>query len=169
MLQADFKGHMGPSGAFGLGSGSLKTEIDSQSDRDNAAIVLFARIGLGISENIVLNFDTVGSVGSGEYGVIGKQDVNCDYLGVGTTYYFNNNEQSPYMAFSIGRAEHTTDPESTFETTGAFGKSYRFSIGYEYKGWLGEVSYLRGVSEDAKSDLLMYTVGYNFVASRWWK
>ena len=169
VVQAESRGHMGPSGAFGIGSGSLKTKIGLDSDRDNTAVVLFARIGAGIYENVVLNFDTIGSIGTGEYGAIGKNDVNCDYAGVGVTYYLNNTEASPYIAFSIGSAEHTTDPKSNFDSSGKFGQSYRLATGYEYNGWLGEISYLRGVSQQAKSDLIMYSIGYNFIASRWWK
>jgi len=166
MLHADSPGHKGLNIAFGIGSGVMETTYSLESNRDNQSAVFLSRIGAGITNNMVFIFEGIGNYGAFNYTSFGKKDVSYNYVGVGMNYYFNEDGTTPYIGFSMGMAEHESDPKSFVKSSGTFGNSYKLSVGYEYNRWLVEVNYIKASSEIIKTDSIVFAIGYNFALLR---
>jgi hypothetical protein len=153
MLAAD-NGREGAMTAIGLGIGSVSSSLDGKKSVDAVDTSWALKFGYGFTPNLV-------AFAEGSIQAVTK-DLEQSSIGVGLSYYLEDEPNSPYFSVYVGDVEHSIVSTVPDSSSGSFGDLWKLGAGYEYKQWFFQVDYINAQSSRVKSDGVFGSIGYNF-------
>lgn len=147
--------------AIGYGYGSLHTHVMGAPPFDQEGGILSGRLEVSVDSHFVpfLEGTTQGfhtTIDGNEY------TINQESIGLGMSYYWEDEIASPYVIGSFGSIRNTITHTLQIDNDTRSGTLYKLGIGYELYQWYIEAHYLHTHHPSVDNEGVIVSIGYHF-------